>query len=147
MNKKILCVLPLSLLVVACGSQQGLVVTQACEKRTPKPVCTPNRDRNGTPFVNVTPHSDPSKWKVVPFNVCVKAQDKLVINILGPTRSPGTVVTYPKKSTDRWVYGDNSSDKEKIFITVPPKPDDRDHADYNIISVGDGCVDPRFTYE
>ena len=147
MNKKILCVLPLSLLVVACTGQQGLVTTQACEKLEIKKTCSPNRGRNNMPFVNVTPHKDPSKWQVAPPNVCVKAGDKLEIRILGSTRAHGTVVTYPKKDNPDWVFGSNSSNDKKIFLEVPPKPDDKNHADYYIMSAGDGCIDPRATYE
>ena len=146
MNKKILCVLPLSLLVVACSSQQGQVSPQSCEHRKPKEQCTPSGP-DGKPFVNVTPHKDPSKWKIVPLNVCVKAQDELEIRILGPAQAPGTMVTYPKDSADKWVYGSNADNKEKIIVTVPPKPDDSNYSDYNIISVGNGCVDPRATYK
>ena len=147
MNKKILCVLPLSFLVVACGSQQGLVASQGCEKITPNPVCQPSRGPNGMPFVNVTPHKDPSKWQVVPRNVCVKAGDELEIRILGPARAQGTVVTYPKKDNPNWVFGSNSSNDKKIFLKVLPKPAGKDHVDFNIISVGNGCIDPRATYE
>lgn len=140
MNKKILCVLPFSFLVVACN-QQALVTSQSCEKKTPDTHCTPNSGPNG-PFVNVTPNS----WLVVPSNVCVTEGDTLEIRIQGPTPEPGTVVTYPKKGFGNWVFGSNSSDEKKITLTVPPKPEDQDYTDYYIMSVGDGCIDPRITY-
>ena len=146
MNKKILCALPLSFLVIACSQQARVPPPEGCEQRTPKLTCTKNRDQDGTPFVNVTPASRNSGWKVVPFNVCVNPQDKLEINILGSARAPGTVVTYPKNGTDNWVNGNNFSNNKKIILTVPPKPDDRGHADYNIMSTGSGCIDPRLTY-
>lgn len=141
MNKKILCVLPFSFLIVACN-QQALVTPQSCEQRTPETQCTPNHDPNGMPFVNVTPNG----WVVAPLNVCVAEGDKLNIRILGPKHNPGTVVTYPKKGSGNWVFGSNISDEKTITLTVPPEPEDQDYTDYYIMSVGDGCVDPRATY-
>lgn len=143
MNKKILCVLPLSFLVVACTSQQGLMSLGGCETRRPTEHCVDNRAGGTTPFVNVTTKG----WKVAPPNVCVSAGDTLEIRFQGPTPAPNTLGTIPIGSAAFWLVGRNSPDDEMIVLTVPDGPGRGDYFDYAILSESNGCVDPRATYE
>jgi len=141
MNKKILYALPLSFLIGAC-SQSGLVKVGGCVNRPiPKGDCVDNSGGGTTPFVNVTPRG----WVVAPLNVCVKAGDKLEIRFKGNPRS-NTLGTIPKGSSDIWLVGRNSSEKDKVVLTVPGGPKKGTKVNYTILSTTEGCADPRVTY-
>lgn len=144
MNKKILCVLPLGLLCVACGPQKLATFDGCRELPTPRPPCVPQTDERMTPFVNVTPNG----WVVAPPNLCVTPGGTVEIRFLPPNHPPplNTLGTVPKGKPAFWLIGRNSSDPSKIVLTVPEGLEKGDYFDYGILSESDGCVDPRFTY-
>ncbi len=141
MNKKILCVIPFSLLAAACGHQE-LTTVAGCVNRPATEHCVDNSGTGTTPFVNVTPNG----WVVAPTNVCVTAGDTLEIRFLGPAPALDTLATMPYGNSEFWLIGRNSSDKRKITLTVPAGHEAGDFFDYAILSKSDGCVDPRATY-
>ncbi len=141
MNKKILCVLPLSFLVGAC-SQPGQVKVDGCVARPAKNNCVDNRGGGKHPFVNVTPRG----WVVAPLNVCVKAGDELEIRFNGNPKL-NTLGTIPKGNTDIWLVGRNSKEKGQIALKIPTGPTKGTSFDYTILSATEGCVDPRITYD
>jgi hypothetical protein len=142
MNKKILCAIPLSLLVVACGHQEVTTVA-GCVKRPATEHCEDTDPGGTTPFVNVTPNG----WVVAPTNVCVTAGDTLEIRFPGSARTLNTIATMPYGNAEFWLIGSNSSHKNTITLTVPAGPKKGDSFDYAILSKSDGCVDPRITYK
>ena len=142
MNKKILCVLPLSFLVVACGSQQTQVSTAGCVDR-PAPPNTKCVSQGTTPFVNVTPNG----WVIAPRNLCVTAGGTVEIRFLGAKPALNSLLTVPKGKPAVWLIGSNSSDARKIVLSVPEGLQEGESFDYGILSDSDGCVDPRFTVE
>ena len=143
MNKKILCVLPLSFLVVACGSQEAKVIAPGCVDR-PAPPNQKCVSQGTTPFVNVTPNG----WVVAPRNLCVTAGGTVEIRFLGATPPAlNSMLAVPKGKPTLWLIGSNSSDAGKIVLSVPVGLETGDSFDYGILSENDGCVDPRFTVE
>jgi hypothetical protein len=141
MNKKILCAIPLSLLVVACFHQEVTTVP-GCVKHSPAKDCEVTDPGGTTPFFNVTPNG----WKVEPTNVCVNAGDTLEIRFLGPAPTLNTIGTMPYGNAEFWLIGSNSSDEKKISLTVPEGPEEGTSFDFAILSESDGCVDPRITF-
>ena len=141
MNKKILCAIPLSLLAVACG-HQAATTFPGCVDPPISVSCTPT-GTGTTRKVKVTPKG----WVVVPTNACVTAGDSIEIHFLGRARTPNTLATVPHGNSEFWLIGNNSSEGNKITLTVPAGPEKGTSFDYAILSKSDGCVDPRFTYD
>lgn len=142
MNKKILCVLPLSLLVVACGQQQVSTVP-GCKTHPVLEQCSHNSGNGTTPFVNVNLMT----WKVSPPNVCVTAGDTLEIRFRGRDPELNSIATVPYGNSEFWLVGSNSSDKETITLKVPEGPEKGDFFNFAILTKSYGCVDPRATYD
>ena len=145
MNKKILCVLPLSFLVVACTSQQGLVKVDSCSttKSIPR-VCSEHPGQGPKPGPHVT--VNPSNWSTIhPANVCIRPGDTLTIQ-LPPSTVLSTVATIPKQGDDFWLIGLNSTDNRRVFLTAPDSLPKGEY-EYTIITASGGCLDPRATVQ
>jgi len=143
MNKKILCVLPLSFLVVAC-SQQGLVKVDSClaTSYNVSQTCKDNPGQGPHPGPHVT--VNPRNWATIhPANVCINPGDTITIQ-LPPSTVISTVATIPKQNTDVWLVGLNSTDNKRIFLTVPDSLKKGEYG-YTLITASGGCLDPRAT--
>lgn len=152
MNSKVIFVLALSGILVACespaprfaGSEVGGIKLSfpGCIAKTEEP-CTGKKD-------------DPK----VTFNLdtlevsseCVKAQKGKTITVALESSSEiekGSVKIFAKKLEDYfWLAGENSPNKNKIKIKVPtkikPKKDSPPVIYFYGISTPTDCIDPRF---
>lgn len=138
MNRKILFLLPLSLILFGCAGK-GLVRVASCDAyTTPLPPCqaTPNAPTIGVntaaAIIGVTPR-------------CVQARRtktiKFSITPVGPA-DIGTVAVIPKNPADTWLIGTNSPVATEIEILVPDWATNGDHK-YAIVTNGGKCLDPR----
>ncbi len=136
MNRKLLCLLPLSWIAMACVPVQP----RSCDAyKGPLTPCTgdplaPQVTIN-TITLNATPH-------------CVRAKKgTFVIFRLVPhdKNELGTVEIFPKNDADTWLAGENDPYKDLIIVSVPADLEESDH-DYGI-ATGSKCVDPRIHVE
>lgn len=140
MNKKVLFVLPLSLLAIACAQPGveilGNINIPGCAIATVPPNCTP-------PHVapKITVNVAGPTIGASPSNKCADPGDDIEFKIVPASTEAGKVAIIPKNSSHTWLIGTNWPDKGKIIIHVPdPLP--TDNYDYTILSDGK-CLDPR----
>jgi hypothetical protein len=139
MMQKILIILSLSFLLVAC--EKAYINNSAhaphC-KSTALSVCNP-----GDPKVKLHLNN----MKATPPNLCVEPGDTVEMEIEPAPSAVATVFVVPKNLTDTWLIGTNYPDKDKIIITIPEwVPEYSDH-DYGFLTNNGDCADPRFRVE
>ena len=137
MMQKILIILSLSFLLVACESANFLKNAPRCPPPPEFDKCNP-----GAP--TVTLHLN--NMKATPPNLCVKAGDTVEMQITPAPDKVGTVVVVAKDFFDTWLIGTNSPDKSKISITIPDWVSDGDY-NYGFLTNNGKCADPRFRVE
>ena len=150
MNMKLLFVLSLSWVLVACtdrgvetsadvdvsaGLEKGLTCD---EHEKPPAACT---DVGHPPTINLNTIS----MKANPPNVCAKKGDTMTFKItpVQDDRKKGSVSITPKDPADTWLIGSNSSDAHTIEITIPTWVAKDEYYDYGFAVAGGKCVDPR----
>ena len=138
MNTKILSVLPLSLFLAACVSPPSINPALVDCKSQGWGSC---KGEPQAPTVNINTKS--GKLKASPY--CVKAEEgtELVFRITPRNnKAAGDVEILPKDPAHAWLKGENSPNKNFIFIDVPNDLDPDARYFYGIKSGGE-CVDPR----
>ena len=132
MNRKLLALLPLSWIAMACVPMEP----RTCEPYTgPTPPCA--GDPN-VPQVTINTNS----LNVTPYCVLAKKGTFIVFRLVPHDKNElGTVEIFPKDDEDTWLAGENDLYKDLIIVPVPDdlEPDNYDYG----IATSDKCVDPR----
>ena len=141
MNRKLLCILPIGLLVAGCAADAPGGASACEDYSEPKSLddCKGNPKAPHVTLNTNTMIAEPSCVLVNPgrtivFQLKPAAENKL-----------GSVDIFPKKGAGKWLAGTNDSNEDFIFIKVPAKLKPGDH---NFgIKTATKCVDPRVLVE
>ena len=160
MNSKILFVLLMSILVVGCAdnvpqdasmevamerSIEGSMKASDCEEYYPIPgKC---KDVGHPPEVTLNTNT----LRANPPNVCANRGETITFKITPkrPNKDKKSVSIMPKELTNTWLVGSNSSDENKIEISIPTWVEPKENYDYGFAVAGPNgkCVDPRVHVE
>jgi len=150
MKNKIICLVPMFILVGACapqGSGFGLArgelpAKRPCKDPVPMPACTEGQYKNKS-VLTIT--VNPAQVVVAPKTVCVLSPGEVTVNIhFTGNPKKNTVRTVPKDFADLWVFGDNRTNAREFTITVDDSVEEGDYK-YGVATVDAGCVDPRIS--
>lgn len=145
MNRKLLCTLPIGLLVAGCAAYVP-PGAPGCEAYS-----EPLTDCKGKPNA---PHVTLNTNKMSAAPACIRVYPgKTIVFQLKPppVNEPGSVEISPKNPANKWLAGTNKSNKDYIIIEVPKDiefPKDKKKIDFDYaIKTPNRCVDPRVSVE
>ena len=147
MNIKLLCTLPIGLLVVGCAAYTPPSAPPGA------PVCKAYSDLkslNDCKGKPNAPHVTLSTKTLGANPACIRVYPgKTIVFKLEPAASK--VEIFPKKRANKWLAGTNDSNEDYIFIKVPKNiefPENKKQIDFDYgIKIGTDCVDPRVRVE
>jgi hypothetical protein len=135
MNKRTLLVLPISLTLFACTSDDPLSGLSCSELTGPKPPC------EGKPNNEVKINT--KTWVITPRCINADRNETIVVKLSPPPDNPlGSTAILPKNLSDTWLTGVNSPDSDKIRIPVPDWVPLGEHY-YSVLKSNGDCLDPR----
>jgi hypothetical protein len=139
MNLKIFCVIPISLMAVACFDEAD-IKTVVCETQHIPDKCTGEGTGGDPNNPTVTIHLG-GPLKVTPPHVCAKNGKKLTFKLDGNPHTPPTVVVSAKDDADEWLHGSNWPGESQFTIDIPDTA--KDEYDYKVFTSTGKCLDPR----
>ena len=142
MNRKLLCILPLGLLVAACAAYAPPRMPACAPYSEPLTDC---KGKSKAPYVTLNTNTMIAE----PSCVLTKPGKTIVFQLKPAANNElGNVDIFAKKGADKsWLAGTNDSNEDYIFIKVPAKLKKGDH-DYGIwVKTANKCVDPRVSVE
>ena len=137
MNRKLLCIIPISLIAMGCATYESSGET-AC---APYPDAASLNDCKGRPNA---PHVTLNTNTMTAHPSCVLVQpDRTIVFKLKPAAASklGKVEIFPKKGAGKWLAGTNKDNEDYILIKVPATVKKGDY-DFGI-KTATKCVDPR----
>lgn len=142
MNKKLLCTLPIGLLVVGCAAYAPSGPITACAPYSNPASLNDCKGRPNAPHVTLNTNT----MTAVPSCVLVKPGRTIVFQLKpAADHKLGKVDIFPKKGAGKWLTGSNEANEDYILIKVPAT---LKKGDYNFgIRTDTQCVDPRVRVE
>jgi len=145
MNKKLIFVIPLSALVMACATPQStptpLSQIMNCKAGPVANACPPGlADRNKVK-INVTP----GNVTVTPPVVCAEHGTDITVTITKAAAVPDPliVVTVPKNASDGWIVNSNGTGSTTMTIGVPAATTVDEMYGYFVVTNNGKCLDPK----
>jgi hypothetical protein len=135
MNKKLFFTVPISLILVACGGQNGPVPKDCVV------VDIPGQCANA-PAITINREAHTAR----PPNYCAKPGEDIKVRVTSANGPVGTVVTKPKIDIPKnaWLNGTNDPDPNGFVLTASATKDKY----YYKVEFKDGyCIDPRISVE